>query len=174
MSDADRRAAARTWAAAPRTIFGLHLALKARLGVLAAAFVLDNKDEPRSPLVVDGWLPPKEAADTKQFPFLIARPKSGVDSPQSGEENSTATFEIIAGTYSDTDDAWLDVVSLIDAIRADLGAAPVLDGTAYEQVGPLAWTIPEEQPRPQWFGVVTTIWQMPRPQRVEARNPEGF
>lgn len=173
MSDADRRAAARSLAAAPSTIGGLHGAVKERLANISSLFVLDEKNEPRAPIIFDGWLPPKDATNEEQFPFLVLRPRAGTDSPQGADENASATIEIIIGTYSDTNDGWFDVLALIDAIRIDLGAAPTIDGSAFEQIGPLSWTIPEEQPRPQWFGTVTTIWQLPRPKRVESLNPEG-
>lgn len=167
--------------AGPGTLVGLQAALKARLLVIAAGFAqLPLKQQPvqlpqlateREPNVVDGWLPPKVAGGEERFPFFIVRPGSGFDEPDSGAPLATATFEIIIGTYSDTDDGWLDVLLIIDAIRLSLHAEPVLAGTAYEHVGPLSWELPVEQPRPQWHGVVTTSWTVPRPRRVEARNP---
>ena len=167
----ERVEAARSLAAAPSSIMGLHLRLKERIEAVAAGYPLfPTKSGERAPTVIDGWLPPRES-EVDQFPFMILRPKSGNDSAQAADENAVAVFDIIVGTYSDDDDGWLDVAILIDAIRADIGAAPAIVGTAYEHVGPLAWQIPEQQPRPQWFGTVTTVWQIPRPQRVEARNP---
>lgn len=178
MSLSARVEAARSLAAAPSTIMGLHLRLKERLQVVADRFPLmpTKSGETRAPVIFDGWVPPKtntgELAD-EQFPFFAVRPKSGTDTVQGADENGTATVEIWIGTFADDDDGWLDVLILIDAIRADLGMAPTIEGTAFEQVGPLTWQLLDQQPRPQWFGTVTTIWQMPRPQRVEARNPEG-
>ncbi len=171
MSQADRLAAALSLSAAPNTLAGLHIALAARLEAVASRFTgLSTKSTARAATVVDGWLPPK-TPESEQFPFLILRPNSGQDSEQASDQAARAAMKIIVGTFSDTDDGWLDVVSLIDAIRADLGAQPAIQGTAYEHVGPLTWEIPEDQPRPQWFGTVTTNWQLPRPQRVEALNP---
>lgn len=173
MKPADQLAAAAANAAAPGTLVGLHEAIKARMAIVAAGFpLLETKTDTRAPDVIDGWLPPKPGAEATQFPFLAVRPRSGVDSEQSADQNATARIDVIVGTYSDTDDGWIDVLLLIDAIRAELGAAPTIVGTAYEQTGPLTWEIPEEQPRPQWFGRVTTNWTLPRPRRVEARNPE--
>jgi len=170
--------------AAPGTLVGLHQALKARLAAVAASFAdLPLKQQPvqlpqlateRAPAVIDGWLPPKKKSSDggeERFPFFIVRPGTGIDDPQSATQSSSATFEIIVGTYSDTDDGWIDVLLIIDAIRLSLDAEPVLAGTGFEHVGPLSWELPVEQPRPQWHGVVTTNWQLPRPRRVEARNP---
>jgi len=168
----DRTDIAAAHAAAPGTVSGLHAALMVRLAALAAGFqLLETKSNVRPPSVVGGWLPPK-TTDVEQFPFLIVRPRSGVDSEQGADQDARATLQIIVGTLSDTDDGWVDVLLLIDAIRADLGAQPSITGTGYEQTGPLTWEIPEQQPRPQWFGTITTNWTLPRPQRAEARNPQ--
>lgn len=166
--------------AAPGTLTALHGAIKARLALVAAAFPLLETESPtvkRAPNVIDGWLPPKPRAEDNpagalQFPFLIVRPRTGTDTEQSADQNATAAVDIVIGTFSDTDNGWLDVALLIDAIRADIGAAPAITGTAFEHTGPLTWEVLEQQPRPQWFGVVKTIWTVPRPQRVEARNPQ--
>jgi hypothetical protein len=161
--------------APPGTLTALHGAIKARMSIVAAAFPLLATKDPtvqRAPTVGDGWLPPKTAGADDQYPFLLVRPSGGTDTEQSADQNATADVDIVIGTFSDSDDGWLDVLLIIDAIRADLGAAPSIVGTAFEQTGPSTWQIPEEQPRPQWLGVVKTKWTVPRPQRVEARNPE--
>lgn len=171
MSAEDRVAAAQARAAGAAGIAALHLALKQRVQAVVAAFALETKDATvqRAPLVFDGWVPPK---NEDQFPFVCVRPVSGQDSEQSADQDARAVFDLVIGTYSDTDDGWLDVVLLIDALRADLDAGPAIQGTGFEQTGALTWEVPREQPRPQWFGRVTTNWTIPRPRRVENRNPE--
>ncbi len=99
------------------------------------------------------------------------RPRTGSDAVQGAGQDATATVEIIIGTFLDEEDGWIEVVKIIDAIRIDLAAAPVLAATAFEQSGPLTWELLEEQARPQWLGKVTTIWTIPRPRRNESRNP---
>jgi hypothetical protein len=172
MSAEERLAAASMYAASPRTLAGLHAAVRGRMVTLAAGVEFETKTGRRAPTVVDGWLPPKVASEEERYPFLIVRPRAGQDSEQGGDENARATIEIIVGTYGDKDDAWFDLLTLIDAIRNDLGASPAIQATAFEQVGPLAWAIPDEQTRPQWIGTVTTNWSLPRPLRVENRNPQ--
>lgn len=171
MSDADRIAAAQANAAASSTLSGLHRALKERMEEVASAFWgLATKTTTRAPQVVDGWLAPKTSA-LEDFPFLIVRPVNGIDSQQGADEDATATFDVIIGTYSDTDDGFLDVLAVIDAIRDSLAASPNLGG-AYEHIGPLGWRLPEDQQaRPQWLGVATLVFLLPRPRRVDARNP---
>lgn len=173
-SGARRDAAMAAGAVAPNTLMGLHLELKRRLAGVAAKFpLLETKTEgsPRAPSIIDGWVPPKPGGDAVQFPFLIVRPSEGTDTWEGADQNGSATIKIIVGTYSDTDDGWLDVLLLIDAIRSDLAERPTLEGTAYEHFGPLTWEIPG-QARPQWFGIVTTIWNVSRPRRIEALYPE--
>jgi hypothetical protein len=172
VSDPTRAEAAAYKSAARTTTSGLLDALVARLGEIAPAFWgLSTKSAERAPTVVAGWLPPKTGPDDERFPFLIARPRTGIDPEQSAADpGSRATFEVIVGTYSDTDDGWRDLLLVIDAIRQSFGAKPNLGG-AYEHIGPLTWDIPEDQLRPQWQAVVTLQFALPRPQRVEALNP---
>lgn len=160
-------------AAAPGTLAALHLAIKARMEVVAAAFpLLETKTSTRAPTVIDGWLPPKPGKNAEVYPFLLVRFTGGNDTEQGAEQNATAAFDIVIGTYSDSDNGWLDLLLVIDAIRVDLNAAPAIAGTAFEHTGPLVSKIPQEQTRPEWLGVVTTNWTIPRAQRVEARNPQ--
>lgn len=162
-----------TYGAAPlMTVAGLHMALKSRITTLADRFMLDTKTGARAPSVLDGWLPPKkrqdgkDAVDVERFPFILVRPMQGADTEQSADERSTVTIELLVGTHSDTDDGFLDPLNVIDALRLDLGAKPRIEGTAFTHLGPLTWRL--EAARPQWFGIVTTIWQLPRPQRIES------
>ena len=172
--------------AALGTVAALHGALKERMGEVAAQFwqlETETSGTARAPKVIDGWLPPRENTPGEQFPFMLVRPKSGIDTPQSSDENATAIFQIIVGTFSDTDDGWLDLVLVIDAIRDSLGAKPLLNHTAelgagdvtvrtaFEHVGPLTWEIPDDQARPQWLATINTVWMLPRPQRQEQDDP---
>lgn len=167
----DRLQAALSQAADPRTVPGLHAALKARVSEIVAGFDgLATKSSTRAPRVLDGWLPPKASAGAEDYPFILVRPSSGLDTEESADQHTEVKVKLIIGTYSDTDDGWLDLMFIVDAIRYDLGAAPVLQGTGFEQVGPLTWELPEEQPRPEWLATVTTNWILPRPRRVDARN----
>lgn len=172
MSDPTRLEAASYQAAAPCTLVALHAAVKGRMEEVAAAFWgLATKTSTGAPIVVDGWLSPK-TPEGEQFPFILVRPRSGVDSVQGSGENAIATIELRIGTYLDEDNGWLEPLKLIDAIRDNLGAAPTIAGTAFEHTGPLKWELSDEQPRPQWLATVETIWTLPRPARVEARNPQ--
>ena len=173
MSQEERREIASIWDAAPSGLIGLCRALSGRMTEALQYVELDTKTGRRAPEVIGGWLPPKGDAEVERFPFVIVRPRRGADSQQGGDEVATAAIEIIVGTYSDTDNGWWDVAHVIDTIRADIGAAPSIEGTAFEHVGPLTWEIPEQQQRPQWFGNVISNWIIPRPERVTS-STEGF
>lgn len=181
MSDPTRKEAVSFQAAAPGTISGLQLALIARMKLLAAALWdlptktgADADDVP----VHFGWLPPVKSGDAPRFPYLLVRPHGGEDSIPGGQQTASAAFDIIIGVYTDTDDGEQDLLHVIDAIRIDLAAAPELADTAYSHTGPLTWDLitdadPRRSTRPEWLAVVTTNWTLPRPRRVEARNPEA-
>ncbi len=186
MSRADELAAATPLAVAPSTLRELHQAIKARLVVALADFwLLSTKTGHRAPAIVDGWLPPKLAPvaganpqplNAEQFPFVIVRPRMGTDSEPGAEQASTAVVDLVIGTYSDTDDGWLDVLDVIQAIRLDFHGNPTIAGTAFEHTGPLSWHLADEHPdagqklRPQWLGAITTTWTIPRPRRVDGSN----
>ncbi len=155
-------------AVAPGTVGNITAAVAAVILPLVAGLSLETRKEGvrRAPFVFEGWEPPKETADVDRIPCVIVRPRSGEDSQPGGDEKSTAVVEIEVWTYSDTDDGWRDVALIIDAIRFELGLHPWLAGTQYEQTGPLAWEIPRDQQRPEWFGVITTTWTIPRPVRA--------
>lgn len=155
--------------AARSTLVDLHRAIKARMVEIAAGLPLfETKTTARAPSVPDGWLAPKDGPTAERFPFIIVRPRTGVDSAAGADADARATFEILIGTYSDTNDGFLDVLIVVDRIRQSLGAAPRLDDTAFEHVGPLSWELFEEQPRPQWEGRAVLTFQIPRP----VREPE--
>ncbi len=170
MKERQEAAIASGLAASLGTLAGLHYKLKERLAVAVAGLMFETRieGETRAPQVLDSLLPPKTDADTENYPFLLVRHRSGNDTVQGVDQNATATVEIVVGTLSDTDDGYLDLLAVIDAVRADLGSQPAIEGTAYEHVGPLAWQVSDQQARPQWIGTITTNWQLPRPQRRDA------
>lgn len=170
MSEAERRAAAAYRAAGSSTIKGLHYAICARMEAVASAFWgMETRAGVGAPRVIDGYLPPK-TSDAQVFPYIIVAPSNGSDSAQGAQQDSTAFVDLFLGVYGDEDDSWLDVTALIDAIRLDVAGQPVFGG-GYEHVGPLTWVIPDEQKRPQWKGHVALQFRIPRPARIDAREP---
>lgn len=169
--------------AAAGTLPALHLAVLARMAEIAATVpLLTTKvvDEgngdliAREALIFEYDIPPKTSTTEPRFPFFIVAPRRGRDAQAGADEQSTATFEIGIGIYSDTDDGGTDVLLLIDAIRRDLGNRPLLEGTAFAHEGPLDWETPNLGAlRPEWHGVITTTWTLPRPFRSDVATQMG-
>ncbi len=163
--------------AAPSTLPDLHRAIKARMAAIAACLPLLGTKAPepavdtdipiaRPAQIFEFDLPPKQLGQ-EQFPFLAVRPITCTDSIPGATQDATATFEIVVGTYSDTDDGGADVLLLMQAIRDSLAAEPRIEGTAFESVGPTVCNTENlGAVRPQWLGKVTTNWTLPRPRRV--------
>lgn len=179
MSLPTRAEAAAYKSAGHTTLAGLMRRAALRIEDVAAAFWnLETKPvepggtgDPRAPIVHIGDLPPKVGNDDIRPPFIVVRLAGHTDTEQGADEMATATLSLEICTYSDTADGAIDLVNVIDAIRVSLLEQPVLEDSAYECVGPITSDIPEQQPRPQWLGLVTTTWRLPRPQRVESLNP---
>jgi hypothetical protein len=171
VSDPTRLEAASYRSAAPGTLRALYAAVKGRMVPIAERFwSLSTKTTESAPNLFDGWVPPK-TVDAEQFPFVTIRPAEGSDSPQGADQAASAKVIISVGAFIDADDGWLDVLDVIQAIRLDLEEQPAIAGTSFEHTGPLEWQLVDESKRPQWFGLVTTNWTIPRPRRVEALNP---
>jgi hypothetical protein len=157
--------------AAPNTIAALCLRLPTRMQALASQFarLKTKRGDERAPEVIVGFLAPKAEPDYSRYPFIAVRPVGGADAEENRDQDSRVTMEIVAATYSDEDDGFIDAVNLLDAIRVDLAQHPILDGTAFHHVGPLTWAI--EIARPEWLIRIATQWQIPRPERA---LPEDF
>ncbi len=169
------------------SLAALHVAIVARMTAIAATLPLLGTKAPepavdtgvpqeRAAAIYEYDPPPKSAEnkDSPRYPFLCINPKRGRDSLPGTEEQSTATVEITVGTYSDTNDGGTDVLLIIEAIRRDLGSRPKLEGTAFSHLGPLDWDTPNlGATRPQWLGVVTTVWTLPRPPLVDVAREMG-
>ncbi|GAQ24221.1 hypothetical protein [Tepidanaerobacter syntrophicus] len=126
-------------------------------------YFLETKKENfrKPPQVVTGYLPPKQPRykgdsddEILDFPFVIVRLVKGTDAQQS----ATAVVKFIIGTYSEeTTEGWKDVASIIERIRQELCKKYII-GKRYQLEKPIQWEMPEEQPFPQWIGIMTTTW----------------
>lgn len=173
MSDPTREEAVAYRAAAGSTLVDLVRAVAARVLVVFAdaTHLATRSGDTAAPAVYIGDLPPKSGADSDRFPWAIVRLFASTDTEESGVQMAQAVVGVEIGTYSDDAEGVLDLVALCDRVRLSLLGEPILNGTAFEHVGPLSVDIPEQQPRPQWLGAITTIWRLPRPARIEARDP---
>ena len=170
-----------TLAIAPSGLADLQDAIEARMREVAAEMPLlpvRPRDQAATAALPDArpaevfpmWLPPKDGPDQQQYPFIIVRPRTGQDDAQGKDQASSATWDIILGTYSDDGAGFKDALLLCDRIRLSLHGQPVLGRSAFEHVGPLTWELRQNENRPHWLLVATTVWTLPRPLRVDARD----
>lgn len=135
--------------------------LKAFLEDVVKNYQLDTNrlGDVKPPQVVTGYLPPKHAGPEPDFPFVIVRLIDGIDE----EDGATVTVKIIAGTYSeDAQQGWRDVANILQHIWQELFKRRVI-ANRFRVEYPMKFEFPEEQPYPQWIGIMTTIWTVAHP-----------
>jgi len=139
-----------------------------RVVVLLTAAVEDLRLEPaddgadRAPTVVEGWLPPPRAAGAVRPPLVLVRAASGSDDT----EGSRTTLIVAVELHSEDDAGWQDAATVMQRCRGALLDVGVLGPHAMEL--PLNWELADEQPLPQWIGLITTTWLSPRVMRCGA------
>jgi hypothetical protein len=136
--------------------------LKAFIEVVVNDYQLEtkNKNMVKPPQVIAGYLPSKDPkSETPDFPFVIVRFAEGTDS----DEDSRVIIKIIAGTYSeDAQEGWRDPANILQRIRTELMKHRVVGGK-FRLEFPLRIEMSEEQPFPEWIGVMTTTWTIAQP-----------
>ncbi|MDI3534823.1 MAG: hypothetical protein PWQ82_1188 [Thermosediminibacterales bacterium] len=119
----------------------------------------NKQDLNKPPQVVTGYLPPKKSAPDPDYPFVIVRLAEGTDN----QEGATVTVKIIVGTYSeDAQNGWRDVASIIQRIWTELFKRRII-AKKYKVEYPMKFEMPEEQPFPEWVGIMTTNWTVAHP-----------
>lgn len=119
-----------------------------------------KRDENSSPRVYEGYLPQKKKGNMEsEFPFVLLRLLSAGDDGEFADVH----IKIIVGTYSKDDiEGWKDTANILQRIYQELGKKGVLENK-YRVERPIRYTLPEEQPYPEWFGEMETKWTIARP-----------
>ena len=120
-------------------------------------------DTVRPPQVVDGYLPPKNATQTPDFPYVIARAGDGQTS-ESGMSN--AEVKLLIGCYSEDYDGHNYCLMVMSYIRRSLMQNPFLEDSAFRFELPFSWKMFDDQPYPEWILEITTQWSVPTPQQI--------
>ncbi|GEB35305.1 hypothetical protein [Brevibacillus parabrevis] len=104
---------------------------------------------------------PQRKADSQEedYPFIIVRAAGGEDL----EDGSTASLNLIVGTYSKDDSGFIDVLNIIEDVRQALLKKRVV-GQSFRMELPLKWKLFDEQPYPGWVGEMNTLWTIPQVQ----------
>ena len=119
--------------------------------------------EPRSPNVLNGYLPPKRSGQNDDYPFVLVRPDSG----QSEEEQTEVTVSIIIGCYTEEFDGHEYCLNIMQRIRTALTSLPNgILADKYVLDFPFRWENYPEQPYPQWLLEIETKWVFNTPQPI--------
>ena len=117
--------------------------------------------EPRAPIVVDGYLPPKRSGVEDDFPFVVVRAESGF----SDMEMTTVTVAIIVGCYSKEYSGYKFCVNVATRIRdALVSLENGILANRYVLQYPLTWKAPEDLAYPFWQIDMVTKWAFNTPQ----------
>jgi len=160
------------------TVNDLVEALKVRVEEIVKD--LRNFDESglfRGITVYTGYAPNKQTIEETECPCIILRVLDGTVSGSSYDEKETVT--IAAGVFlyqesardpneTDTGDVektrgWDAVLQCITRIKNNLLKNRLLDNR-YELEQPLKWEIPQEQPEPIWYGILTLKYSVDVPE----------
>jgi hypothetical protein len=118
-----------------------------------------KKNEERAPQIIAGYLPPKKSEPDPDFPFVIVR----LEGFEDNLESAIASIAMEIGTYSkDAQDGWRDVVNIATRIWSELFIKRVV-ADRYRVEYPCKFILPEEQPFPQWVGMLSTVWTIAHP-----------
>lgn len=119
--------------------------------------------------VVLGYLPQKTApegipvgaaplsTEEDETPFVIIRATAGEDESY---QVDVAKVKILVGTKSYKNEGYMDVLHIFELIRFAIARKNLVSGM-FELTGKLKWMLPEEQPWPEWNGVIETTWTLP-------------
>lgn len=110
----------------------------------------------RAPVVVEGWLPPPRHDDERRPPLVLVRAARGSDE----EDGSRTTLIVAVECHTDDVAGWQDATTVMQRCRSALLAIGTLGPHVREL--PISWELADEQPLPQWIGVITSTWLSPR------------
>ena len=133
-----------------------------RVVVLLADAVEDLRLSPadggadRAPVVVGGWLPPPRDDDEVRPPLVLVRPVRGSDE----DEGSRTTLIVAVECHTEDVAGWQDATTIMQRCRSALLGVGALGPHVREL--PISWELADEQPLPQWIGVITSTWLSPR------------
>jgi len=118
-----------------------------------------KNDDEKAPQITAWDLPPKKSVPDPDFPFVTVR----LERFEDNSDGATANVNIIVGTYSrDAQDGWRDVVNIATRIWSELFRKRIV-ADKYRVEYPCEFILPEEQPFPQWIGMLSTVWTIAHP-----------
>lgn len=131
---------------------------------LPAQVVKGQPEKRRTPQIVNGYLPPKRANASDDFPFVIVRAESG----KSDQSSTSVDVVILVGCYTEAFDGHEDCINVMAKIRQalfDLRCGTL--SRRYQFNGDLSWNLSPEQPWPYWELQISTSWTLIAPQHQD-------
>lgn len=111
-------------------------------------------------------IPDENFEDDTYYPLIIISLQKVKDNAGDAPEASTATIGFTFGVHGFGEDAWKDLLNMMEHVRQHLLTHRTL-ADYFRLVLPVEWEAIEAQPYPFWFGYGTVTYTVAQPQ-------EGF
>ena len=114
--------------------------------------------------VYEQYIPPEifDRDETGEYHPLILVSLETVEDDRDTHNNAYADLGITFAVYGEEDRTWQDLLNVIDTVRLELLARPVIGGY-YRLMRPLTTEILERQPVPFWYGYMTARYYIYAP-----------
>lgn len=140
------------------TPIGLMDALAARLQTLMESYSSEQPSGTLPVLVYPGYVPVRKDAREKNSHIYVLV-FEGTDT----KDESTVKVEIGFSIYdADTDNGWRSLFNAMEHVRQDLMKHPFVD-MKFRLEFPISCKIAEEQPFPEWQGMLTATYTIGHP-----------
>lgn len=144
------------------TPIGLMEALAARLQILLDGYTSEQPTGIMPIKVNAGYFPIPENAREKNSAIHVLATKETDD-----KDMSTISLQIGLSIYDDnTVDGWRTMYNVAEHIRQDLLKHRYVD-MRYRLELPLSFEVVEDQPFPQWQGIISATYTVPQPVEEE-------
>lgn len=121
--------------------------------------LLAEGQEEKKVTVYAQHIPDERFVDDTYYPLVIASVQK-VEDKETGD--SVATVGLTIGVYGADEDAWMDLLSIMERIRQRLLEKRLID-KRYSLELPSEWETIESQPYPFWFGYGTLKYRIAHP-----------
>lgn len=98
-----------------------------------------------------------------QFPLVLVMPRHCIDDGgDGGAQLTTVKVDFVIGARRIGSEGFLDVTAIVERIRTNLLRDPVIENRARMEL-PLVSEIGEDEAFPQWYGIVSSTFNIPQP-----------
>lgn len=126
-----------------------------------------QQPEMRAPVIFDGYMPPKDRNQpVDEYPFVMPRCTGW----RSEEDGKKADVIIYVGTHLQQGDGYRDALQLLERINTQLRKTPVI-ANKYRVELPITAEVPDEQPYPEWIGLLRCSVTIP--EQIELPDEEN-